>query len=174
VCLGLKALFCGVEVTKHPIYSIRPKMIFGSVSKHFAILRHVKRCKTCVLGLNALFRGTDVAKHPFYYIRPKMIFGSVSKHFTILGHVKRCKTCAYTTSGYRCCEASTLLHLIQIDVWECFGAVSKVRNIKRCNTSVSGMKALFLCIEVATHPFYSSTREMMFGSVLDHFANIRT
>jgi acid stress-induced BolA-like protein IbaG/YrbA len=67
--------------------------MFGSVSEHFANLRHVKRCKTCVSGLNALFQGTEVAKLQFYSIRPKMMFASVSQHFANLRHVKRCKTC---------------------------------------------------------------------------------
>jgi hypothetical protein len=68
-------------------------MMFGSVSDHFANIRHVKECKTCISGLNALFRGTDVAKHPFYSIRPKMMFGSVSDHFTEVRHVKGCEIC---------------------------------------------------------------------------------
>jgi acid stress-induced BolA-like protein IbaG/YrbA len=67
--------------------------MFGSVSKHFANLRHVKRCKNSVSGLIALFRGTKVAKHPLYSIRTKMMIGSVREHFANLRHVKRCKTC---------------------------------------------------------------------------------
>jgi hypothetical protein len=67
--------------------------MFGSVSNHFANLRHVKRRKTCVSSLNVLFGGTKVAKHPFYYIGTKMMFGSVLEHFAILWHIKRCKTC---------------------------------------------------------------------------------
>jgi hypothetical protein len=51
---SLNALFQGIELVKHPFYSIGPKMMFGSVSEHFANLRHVKRCKTCVSSLNAL------------------------------------------------------------------------------------------------------------------------
>jgi hypothetical protein len=81
-------LFHGTEVAKHPFYSIRPKMMFGSVSEHFANLRHVKRCKPFVSGPNALFQDTEVAKHTFYYIRPKMLFGSVSEHFANLRQVK--------------------------------------------------------------------------------------
>jgi hypothetical protein len=68
---GLNTLFRGTEVAKHPLYSIRPKMMFGSVSEHFANLRYVERCKTRVSGLNALFWGTEVANNPFYSIRPK-------------------------------------------------------------------------------------------------------
>jgi hypothetical protein len=71
--LNQNALFRGIEVAKHPLYSIRPKMMFGSVSEYFANLRHVKRCKTCVSGLNALFWGTEVANNPFYYIRPRYL-----------------------------------------------------------------------------------------------------
>jgi hypothetical protein len=63
-------------------------MMFGSVSEHFANLRHVKRCKTCVQGLNTLFWGTEVMKHPFYSIGPKLMFGSVSEHFANLQQVK--------------------------------------------------------------------------------------
>jgi hypothetical protein len=48
-------------------------MMFGSVSEHFANLRHVKRCKTCVSGLNALFWGTEVANNSFYSIRPRCL-----------------------------------------------------------------------------------------------------
>jgi hypothetical protein len=65
--------------------------MFGSVTEHFANLRHVKRCKTYVSGLNALFRGTEVVKHPFYSLGPKMMFGSVSEHFANLRHVKDAK-----------------------------------------------------------------------------------
>jgi hypothetical protein len=39
------ALFQGIEVVKHPFYSIGPKMMFGSVSEHFANLWHVKYAK---------------------------------------------------------------------------------------------------------------------------------
>jgi hypothetical protein len=56
-------------------------MMFEIVSDHFANIRHVKECKTCVSGQNALFRGTDVAKHLFYSIRTIMMVDSVSDHF---------------------------------------------------------------------------------------------
>jgi hypothetical protein len=42
---GLNALFRGTEVVKHPFYSIEPKMMFGSVTEHFANLRLVKDAK---------------------------------------------------------------------------------------------------------------------------------
>jgi hypothetical protein len=90
---GVYELFQGTEVAKHPFYSIRPKMMFGSDLEHFANLRHVKQCETCVSSLNALFQSTKVAKHTFYSTRPKMMYGSVSEHFANLRHVKRCKTC---------------------------------------------------------------------------------
>jgi hypothetical protein len=64
----------------------------GSVSDHFANVRHVKGYTICVSGLNALFRGTEVAKHPFFYIGHKMMIGSVSEHFANLEHIQRCNT----------------------------------------------------------------------------------
>jgi hypothetical protein len=92
---GLNALFGGTKVAKmlsqqkRPFYSIRPKMMFGSVSEHFNNHFHVKICKTCVSGLHALFWGNKVAKHQFYSIAPKMIYGSVTEHFANLRHVIR-------------------------------------------------------------------------------------
>jgi hypothetical protein len=59
---GLNALVRGMELAKHPFYSIGPKMMFGGVPEHFTNLQHKKRCNTCISGLNALFRGTEVAK----------------------------------------------------------------------------------------------------------------
>jgi hypothetical protein len=94
---GLNALFRGNEVVKHTIYSIGPKMMFGSVSEHFTNIGQVKRFKTCVSGLNALLRVTEVVKHPFYTIGPKMMFGSVAGHSTNLRQVIKCKPCV---SGY--------------------------------------------------------------------------
>jgi hypothetical protein len=45
---GLNALFWGTKHAKAPFYSIGTKMMFESVSEHFANLQDVKRCKTCV------------------------------------------------------------------------------------------------------------------------------
>jgi hypothetical protein len=100
LCSCPNALFRGTKLAKGPVYSIRTKMMVGNVSEHFANLRHVKICKTCVSGLNALFWGTKVVNHPFYSIGTKMMFGSVSDHFANLRHVKRCKTCVRTRMHY--------------------------------------------------------------------------
>ena len=65
---NLKALFRGTEVAKmvsqqkRPFYSITAKMMFWSVSKQFANVLNVKRCKTCVFDLIARFRDTEVGK----------------------------------------------------------------------------------------------------------------
>jgi hypothetical protein len=59
-------------------------MMLATVSEHFAYLRQIKRCNTCVTSLNALFRGIEVAMYPFYYGRPNMMFGSGLHHFANL------------------------------------------------------------------------------------------
>jgi hypothetical protein len=64
-CSSLNALFWGTKVVKHPFKSIGPKMMYGSVSEHFANPWQVKDKKTRVSGPNAIFRGTKVVKHPF-------------------------------------------------------------------------------------------------------------
>jgi hypothetical protein len=56
--------FLETKVVKHPLYSIGAKIMFRTVSVHFANLGHVKVAKH-VLEPDALFRGTKVVKHPF-------------------------------------------------------------------------------------------------------------
>jgi hypothetical protein len=41
----MNVLSQGTKVVKHPFYSLGPKMMLGSVSEHFANLRHVKDAK---------------------------------------------------------------------------------------------------------------------------------
>jgi hypothetical protein len=43
----------------------------------------------------------------------------------------------------------------------------------RWKTCVSSLNTLFRGTEVVKHPFYSNGPKMMFGSVLNHFANLR-
>ena len=109
---GLNALFRGTHVAKmvsqqkDSFYTIRPKMMFGSVSEHFTNLRRVKWCKTCVWSLNALFRGSEGAimvsqqKHPFYTIRPKMMFGSVPEHFANIQNINDAKLVFHSWMRY--------------------------------------------------------------------------
>jgi hypothetical protein len=66
-------------------------MMFGCLLKRLENLRHVKRCKTCVLGMNAIFWCTEVAKivsnqmHPFYSIAPNVMFGCLLEHLETFG-----------------------------------------------------------------------------------------
>jgi hypothetical protein len=86
-CSSLSALFW-TKVAKHAFYSIARKKMFGSVSEHFANLRHIKKFEICVSSLNVLFRCNEVVKHEFYPIGTKMMFGSVSERFANNWHVK--------------------------------------------------------------------------------------
>jgi hypothetical protein len=58
-----------------------------------------------------------------------------------------------------------------------FGSVSQnfanLRHIRRCNSCVSGLNALFWGFEVAMHPFYYIRPKMMFGSVPEYFTHLR-
>jgi hypothetical protein len=94
--------------------------VFRSILLTF---RHIKRCEICVSGLNVLFQCNEVMKHQFYSIGTKMMFGSVSQCFANIWHVKVAYLCSSLNALFRnqSCEASILLHLAQIDVWECFG-----------------------------------------------------
>ena len=89
-----------VSLRTHPIYSIRPTMMFRSVSEHYTTLLQENQCKTCVSVQNVQFRGTELAgkfslrTHPIYSIRLKTMFGSISEHVATLLHAIQCKTCA--------------------------------------------------------------------------------
>ena len=71
LCFGSECTISGYRScendfpTNAPIYSIRSKMMFGSILEHFVNLPRVKRCKTCVSGLNALFRGYSSCENGF-------------------------------------------------------------------------------------------------------------
>jgi hypothetical protein len=168
-CLGSECTGSWYRSWKHPFYSIGPKMMFGSVSEHFANLQQVIRSKTCVSGLNALFWCTEVVNHPFYCIGPKMMFGSVSEHFANLREVTRCKTCVRAAMQYFWVPKSLN---ISIGPKMMFGSVSEyftnLRKLKRCKTYVSELNALFRGTEVVKHPFYSTGPIMMFGSASEH------
>jgi hypothetical protein len=87
LCSSLSAQF-QTKVAKHASYSIGRKMMSGSVSEHFANIRHIKSCEICVSALNVLFRCNEVVKHQFYSIGTKLMFGSVSECFANIWHVK--------------------------------------------------------------------------------------
>jgi acid stress-induced BolA-like protein IbaG/YrbA len=122
-------------------------MMFGSVSEHFANLRHVKRCKTCVSGLYALFQGTEVAKHPSYSIRPKMMFRSVSEHFPNLRHLTRCKTSVSCLNALFYCNEVAKHPFYSIRPKMMFGSVSEhianIRHVKRCKVVFRAWKHYF-------------------------------
>jgi hypothetical protein len=170
----LNTLFQGTEVVNHPFYFIRPKLIFGSVSEHFANLRQVTRCQTCVLSSNALFRVPMLWN---ISIGPKMMFGSVSEHFANLQQVTRCKTCVPSLNTLFRGIEDVKHPFYSIGPKMMFGSVSEhfanLRQVKRCKTCVSGLNTLFRGAEVVKHPFYSIWPKMMFGSVSEHFANLR-
>jgi hypothetical protein len=63
---GTEYTVSGYQSCEASFYSIGPKLMFGIVSEHFANLRQVTSCKTCVPSLNALFRGTKVVKHLYW------------------------------------------------------------------------------------------------------------
>jgi hypothetical protein len=136
--------------------TLGPKMMFGSVLEHFAILRHIKRCKTCVSGLNALFWGIEVAMHPFYSGWPKIIVGSVSEHSSNLRHIKRYNTWVsglnavfqttklwsmqHTTSDPKWCKgvfrSISLTFGTQNDAKLCFGPECTISRYRSCDASI--------------------------------------
>jgi ribosomal protein L31 len=121
---SLNALFQCNDVAKmdlhqmHPFYTWGPKMMFGCLLERLENLRHVKRCKTCVLGMNAIFWCTEVEEivsnqmHPFYSIGPKMMFDCLLNQLENLRYVKRCKTCVWGLNALFQCNdvAKMVLH----------------------------------------------------------------
>jgi hypothetical protein len=97
---GLNALFRRTKDVKHPFYSIWPKIIYVTVTKHFANLVHVKIWK---LAFRAwmhyfgvpMFRSIhSTPLDPKWYMGVfflRNIYGSVTEVFANLLHVKRWK-----------------------------------------------------------------------------------
>jgi hypothetical protein len=84
LCSSLNALLHGTKVVKHPFYSIGRKLMFGSVSEHFANLRHVKRCNTCVRAWLHYFRVPKLRSIHSTRLEPKRwlgVFRSISLTF---------------------------------------------------------------------------------------------
>jgi hypothetical protein len=115
-------------------------MMIGSVLEHFAILRHIKRCNSCVSGRNALFRGIEVKMHPFYSGWPKMMFGCVLDHFANLRTQGDEKTHILGLNALFQGSRVAKHPFNYIRPKMMFGSVSEhfanLRHIKRCNSCV--------------------------------------
>jgi hypothetical protein len=177
-------------------------MRIESVFQNFRYLRNVKRCKTCVSGLNALFwapklqiwfRNQNIHSTP---LDPKWLFGvfwSISEtlrawlHYLLPPKLQRSfrnqtmhstpmdpksliafRSISETFRMKKICKAPKMM--IGTFLEHC----ANLRNVKRCEICVSGLNALFRGIEVAMHSWYFIRSKMIFGCVLDHFANHRT
>jgi hypothetical protein len=92
--------------------------------------------------------------HPFYSIGPKIMFGYVSEHFTNLRQVKRCKTCVSRLNAM-------------------FQSISLTFDTKKMQNLRPSLNAQFWDTKVVKHPFDSIGPEMIFGSISEHFDNIR-
>jgi hypothetical protein len=127
-------------------------------------------------GLNALFWGTEVVNHPFYSVGPKIMFGCVSEHFTNLRQVKRCKTCVLGLNAmFRGTELWSI-HSTPLDPNSCLGvfqSISLTLDTKKMQNLRPSLNAQFSDTKVVNHPFHSIGPKMMFGSVSEHFDNIR-
>jgi hypothetical protein len=73
-------MFRGTEFVKHPFYSIGPKLMFGSVSEHFANLRHEKDAKLASEPECTIF-GYQSYEASILLHWTQMMFGSFSEHF---------------------------------------------------------------------------------------------
>jgi hypothetical protein len=125
---------------------------------------------------NALFWCTKVAKHPFYSIRTKMMFGIVSEHFANLRHVKRCKTYVRTQMHYFRVPKLWSIHSSLLDPTWCLGVfwsilltfdTKKMKNL--CFVPECTISGYQTCEGTILH----HCNKMMFGSVSEHFANLR-
>jgi hypothetical protein len=103
------------------------------------------------------------------------MFRSVSEHFANLRHVKRRNTCVRTWMHYFEVPKLWSNHSTRLEPNQCLGVFRSISltfgHVKRCKTGISGLNAPFRGAKVVKHPFYSIGRKMIYGSVLEHFAN---
>jgi acid stress-induced BolA-like protein IbaG/YrbA len=140
--------------------------MFGSVSKLFANLRHVRRCKTCFSGLNAQFKGTELRSIHATPSDPKWCLGVFESISLTFRHVTRCKTCV---SGLNAQFKGTKLrsiHATPSDPKWCLGVFESISLTFR-----AWMHYLKVPSCEASILLHSS--KMMFGSVSEHFANLQ-
>jgi hypothetical protein len=134
------ALFRCTKVPKHPFYSIGTKMMFGSVSEHFANLRHVKRCKTHVRTQMHYFRVTKLWSIHSSLWDPTWclgVFWSILRTFDTKKDKKTCVSCLNALfRGTKLAKEP----FYSIGTKMMFGSVSErfanLRHVKRCKTCV--------------------------------------
>jgi hypothetical protein len=142
---SLNALFRRTKVANYPLYSIETKVMFGSVTGHFANLRHLKRCKTCfwLECTISVYQSWEAS------ILVHWTLNDVWKCFGALCYPLTRKVAKLvsepqcTILGYRSCEASILLHWTENGVWECFEAFRWPLARKRCKTWVRALMHYF-------------------------------
>jgi hypothetical protein len=142
---GPECIFWGTEVVKHPFYSIGPKMMFGSVSEHFANVQHFKDAKLVFRSWCSI-SGYWSCKASFLLHWTQNVVWECFRAFRQPSARKKIQNLCFgseCTILSRSCKASTLLHWTQNDVWECFRAFRQPSARRRCKTCVSDLMHYF-------------------------------
>jgi hypothetical protein len=168
LCSHPNALFRGTKVVKRQFYSIRTKMMIGSVSEHFSNLRHVKRCKTCVRTRMHYFGVPNLRRIHSTPLEPKWCLGVFQSISLTVGTWKYATLVFRAWMHYFWVPKLRSIHstpLEQNDVWECLEHFTKLRHVKRCKT----------CVRAQIHRFGVPKlwRIHSTGSVSEYFANLR-
>jgi hypothetical protein len=151
---------------------------------HFGVPKLRKRFRnisihSTPMDPNALFRGIEVVMHPFYSIRPKMMgnisggnqplcanYGNFNRSYTMLIQGKTYRKwegwCAKVTRGGR---DDLQKHL-------CKSPLPPPMSPPLDQHRVAPIDVSIVCTEGLVSTSYIP--KMMFGCVLDHFANLRT
>jgi uncharacterized protein YodC (DUF2158 family) len=151
-------------------------MMFGSVTEHFTNPRHVKDEKLVFRARMQYFEVPNLWTIHSSPLDPKMMFRSVSEHFANLRHVKDAKLVfgpEFTISGYQSCETFILVHWTQNGVYECFRWFHEASAHTTFKTIVRAWMHYFVVPKLWSIHFSPLDPKMMFGSVLEHFANLR-
>jgi acid stress-induced BolA-like protein IbaG/YrbA len=113
--------------------------MFGSVSEHFAYLRHVKRCKTCVRTQMHYIRYQSCEASILVYWTQNDVW-ECSDHFANLQHVKRWKTCVSSLNALFRGTKLAKHPFYSIETKMMFGSISEhfanLRHVERLKTCV--------------------------------------
>jgi hypothetical protein len=153
---GPNAVFRGTKVVKHPFYSIGPKMMFGSISEHFANPRQVKDEILVFQARMHYFRVPKLWSIHSSPLDPKWclwVFQMISLTF---GTKKMQNFCSSLNALFW--GTKVVKHPFQsIEPKMMFASVSdnftNLQHVKRCKTCVLGLNALFRGTKVVKHPF---------------------
>jgi hypothetical protein len=156
LCSGPKCTISGYQSCEASIPSIGPKMMFGSVSEHFANLRNVKGAKLVFRARMHYFRVPKLWSIHSSPLDPNWclwVFQMISLTFGTNKMENFCSSLNALFWGTKDVKHPFLSIWPKMMLASVLDNFTNLQHVKRCKTCVLGLNALFRGTEVVKHPF---------------------